>query len=202
MEPLITIETVPISIEYVERKSTCSSAEQLAKLHIAKQDDRMTIQSQPITIQMRDTYEPSPVFDWSNLTYTASAKFSEDGTLKMAVNMSDVHGTDFLFQQFGRGIENIMDFLPQHSGNKMNPSGSMQIEFNLSQLPSGMPTADNIDMSFLPPDLEIRVVERPRVIIKYVGGPLYIPKSSDPNYVPPETHRLDQNVKLNLDVIA
>ena len=202
MEPLITIETVPISIEYVERKSTCSSAEQLAKLHISKQDNQMTIQSQPITIQTRDTYEPGPVLDWNNLTYTASAKFLEDGNLKMAVNMNDVQGSDFLFQQFGRGIENIMDFLPQRSGNKMDSSGSMQIQFNFSQLPSGMPMADNIDTSFLPPDLEIKVVERPKVIIKYVGGPLYIPKSSDPNYVPPATKSTDQNVKLNLDAIA
>jgi len=25
----------------------------------------------------------------------------------------------------------------------------------------------------------------PKVVIKYVGGPIYIPRSADPNYEPP-----------------
>ncbi|MDD2294310.1 MAG: hypothetical protein PHT29_05425 [Eubacteriales bacterium] len=202
MEPLITIETVPISIEYVERKSTCSSAGQLAELYISKQENRMTIQSQPITIRMRDTYEPGPAPNWNNLTYTASARFSEDGNLKMDVRMGDAHGDDFLFQQFGRGIENIMDFLPKSADSNIDVSGNMQIHFNLNQLPGGMPTVNNIDTSFLPPDLEIRVVERPKVIIKYVGDPLYIPKSSDPDYVPPETEEPYQGAEPDFNAIA
>jgi len=37
MKPLITIETVPISIEYVEKKTTHHS-DQSAKLHISQQN--------------------------------------------------------------------------------------------------------------------------------------------------------------------
>ena len=39
-------------------------------------------------------------------------------------------------------------------------------------------------MEFTPGDIQIEVTQQPDVIIKYVGGPLYVPPSSDPNYTP------------------
>ena len=41
-----------------------------------------------------------------------------------------------------------------------------------------------MNFQFTPGDIEISVTQRPDVIIKYVGGPLYVPPSSDPNYEP------------------
>ena len=32
--------------------------------------------------------------------------------------------------------------------------------------------------------LELISTQRPDVVIKYVGGPIYVPPSSDPNYTP------------------
>ena len=37
---------------------------------------------------------------------------------------------------------------------------------------------------FTPGDIELSVTQQPDVIIKYVGGPLYVPPSSDPSYEP------------------
>ncbi|MGI6727434.1 MAG: hypothetical protein ACOX4P_06665 [Anaerovoracaceae bacterium] len=188
MDPLITIETVPISIEYVEKPSARSSVGQSAQLQISKQPNSVMIQSNPISIEMRDTFESSSSINWNNLTYTASAQYSKDGNLRMNVKIEDIDAGTFIFQQFGRGIDNIMDFLPK-SAKEDVASNSMQISFDLSQLPSGMPEVNNIDTSFLPPDLELKVVEWPKVIVKYVGGPIYIPKSADPNYVAPENEK-------------
>jgi hypothetical protein len=39
-------------------------------------------------------------------------------------------------------------------------------------------------IEFTPGDIEISVKQQPDVIIKYVGGPLYVPPSSDPDYEP------------------
>jgi len=185
MQQLITIETVPISIEYTEKKPKKSDSN--ASLQIARQNDAMTIKSNPIRIKM-DTFELKRPFNSYNLSYTATAQYSADGNLSLNVKMDDMDTNTFQFTKFGRGIENIMDVLPQTLQDTSYELDSMQINFDLSHLPSGLPTIDNIDTSFLPPDIEIKVLERPRVIIKYVGGPLYIPKSSDPNYVPPEEY--------------
>ena len=40
------------------------------------------------------------------------------------------------------------------------------------------------DFKFTPGDIELTVTQRPEVIIKYIGGPIYVPPSSDPNYEP------------------
>ena len=39
-------------------------------------------------------------------------------------------------------------------------------------------------MLFRSGDIELTVTQRPEVIIKYIGGPIYVPPSSDPNYEP------------------
>lgn len=187
MKPLITIETVPISIEYVEKTEKHKSS-QSANLCISQQEDRMTIQSNPINIPM-DSFEPNASIDWHTLSYTATAQYSSDGNLSMNVKMGNNSTNTFHFTQISRGIDNIVDFVPK--ANASSPSlgfENMQINFDMSQLAGGLPSVDNLDTSFLPPDLELKVVEMPKVIIKYVGGPLYIPRSADPNYVPPEEY--------------
>ena len=37
---------------------------------------------------------------------------------------------------------------------------------------------------FTPGDIELTVTQQPDVVIKYVGGPLYVPPSADPDYTP------------------
>lgn len=203
MKPLITIETVPISIEYVEKKISHSSS-QSADLRISQEDNRMTIQSNPIDITPVDTFEYSSSMDLSNLYYTATAQYSVDGNLSINIRMGDSTTGTFNYEQVNRGIDNIVSFLPQVVKAPMKiPSEfeSIHINFNMSQV-SGLPPVDNIDTSFLPPDLELKVVERPKVIIKYVGGPLYIPKSADPEYVPPEDFNQIFDGKPNIDIKA
>ena len=41
-----------------------------------------------------------------------------------------------------------------------------------------------MNFQFTPGDIEISVKQRPDVIIKYVGGPLYVPPSADPDHEP------------------
>ncbi len=197
MKPLIKIETVPISIEYVEKKTTHTSS-QSASLHISRQDDRMTIQSNPIPIQM-DSFKPNASVDWQNLSYTATARYSTDGNLSMNVRVGNSTEKQFHFERVGREIDNIIDFIPKVSP-KASGYGfqSMRINFDMSRL-SG---SDSVDTDFLPPDLELKVVEMPKVIIKYVGGPLYIPRSADPNYIAPEENNQVFDGKPNLDVRA
>jgi hypothetical protein len=105
----------------------------------------------------------------------------------MNVQMENYDASTFNYNQVSRGIDNIINYVPKVSSDySAYGFESMLINFDMSQLSGGLPSADNENTSFLPPDLEIKVVERPKVIIKYVGGPLYIPRSADPNYVPPD----------------
>ena len=44
------------------------------------------------------------------------------------------------------------------------------------------------NFEFIPGNIEISVKQRPDVIIKYIGGPIYVPPSSDPDYEPVDVH--------------
>ncbi|MPN16306.1 hypothetical protein SDC9_163645 [bioreactor metagenome] len=202
MDPLITIETVPISIEYVEKK-TAHVSNQSASLRFSQENNRLTIQSNPIDITPVDTFEYGSPIDLHNLSYTATAQYSNDGSLSMNVRMGNYDAGTFNYDQVNRGIDNIVSFLPQVQSTPKPSSGleSIQIDFDMSHV-SALPPVDNIDTSFLPPDLELKVVERPKVIIKYVGGPLYIPRSADPEYVPPEEFNQIFDGKPNIDIKA
>ncbi|MEL7657633.1 MAG: hypothetical protein AAGU75_17195 [Bacillota bacterium] len=201
MKPLITIETVPISIEYVEKKTPHKSS-QSADLRISQQEDRMTIQSNPINLPVMDSFESNSTVDWNNLSYTATAQYSNNGNLSMNVQMGNFKTSTFNYEHVNRGIDNIINFIPKTANASTCGFESMQINFDMSQLAGGLPSVDNIDTSFLPPDLELKVVEQPKVIIKYVGGPIYIPKSADPNYVPPEEFNQIFDGKSNFDIKA
>ena len=184
MQQLITIETIPISIKYVEKKSPAYINGIASRLQAAEQNREMAIKNKPIQIKM-DSFVQSNNYKTYNLTYTATAQYSDDGGLKLNVEMGDTEADKYVFQQIGRGIKDILQYMTNDT-HYSSEFGSMQINFDLSQLPNALSSADNINMSFLPPDFEIEVVERPKVIIKYVGGPIYIPRSADPNYEPAE----------------
>ena len=61
--------------------------------------------------------------------------------------------------------------------------GSMQIRYNMDKLNFDWKIAQG-EFKFTPGDIQITVAQRPSVTFKYTGGPLYVPRSSDPNYQP------------------
>ncbi len=190
LDPLITIETVPIKIEYTEKATSHSTSQQSAKLNISHQDNTVKIQSDPISISMTDAFEFSSSSDKSHLTYTATAQYSGAGNLSMNVQMQSASDATYQYQQFGRGIDSIVDSIPSSKNNTtdqkqaVNPE-QMRIDFDMSQVfKNNTSSSDQVDTSFYPPDLELKVVERPKVIVKYVGEPIYFPKSANPEYEP------------------
>jgi hypothetical protein len=203
MKPLISIETIPISIEYTSTKAqrTRQTQSQSAKLSVSQDRDRVAIQGNPIQIQLQDRFEQSVQ---SYMAYTATAEYSGNGILRMNVQLQDAGSTSeagitgetgaadsnpYRFQAVGGDIDRMVDAVdrtPAPSRSVM-PFISMKIDFDLAQLSSApdLQRAAGMDTSFIPPDLEIEIVEYPKVIIKYIGGPIYFPRSADPNYEPP-----------------
>ncbi|PKM75449.1 MAG: hypothetical protein CVU92_01230 [Firmicutes bacterium HGW-Firmicutes-17] len=184
MEQLITIETVPIKIEYVKKESLDLSAvhNQNAKKDVAEGGNQQ--QSKPIRIALNDSFEPSTDYQWDNSTYTATAKVGNNGKLELEVSMEDGQAQPIHFKHLSRGI-NEMASLMTSTGNQASAvSSSMVIPFDTGSLGSGSQTANDANFQLIMPDIELKITQRPQVIIKYVGGPIYVPRSADPNYEP------------------
>jgi hypothetical protein len=190
MKPLISIETVPISIEYTTTRpqQTSNTRVQSAELNVSTQNDRVTITSNPIRIQLQDRFEQGfPQY------YTATTEYAENGTLRMNVQFqNNPNGGGVRYRAAGSGIDRMVDAAPRVSNAEAQPVSSMpmislKIDFDMARLSENRAAAQNTETDFIPPDLEVEIVEYPKVIIKYIGGPIYFPKSADPNYEPPAT---------------
>lgn len=175
MENLITIETIPIEIEFVEKEPLHLSSVHNAQFEVKQADGQQQIQSKPIRIAIQDSFEPSQSYSWENSTYTVTSKLDSDGNLQLNLSLEDGEAKAIRFKQVNRSIDSMS------SQAKGIESGSMQMSIPMTSLSSGMPDTSN----FLPPDLELVVTQRPQVVIKYIGGPIYVPPSADPNYSPP-----------------
>ena len=46
---------------------------------------------------------------------------------------------------------------------------------------------NQMQFTFVPGDIEFKVTQQPDVVNKYIGSPLYVPPSADPNYEPLDT---------------
>ena len=76
---------------------------------------------------------------------------------------------------------------PANSGTMLQDlqleNGQMEIRYEMDKLNFDW-KIDRGSFEFTPGDIEISVEQQPKVIIKYVGGPIYVPRSADPNYEP------------------
>lgn len=185
-QQLLQIESVPISFEYVEHKDPASLSRSIAKVEISRNENKPAdVKPEKLHIHV-DSFSKSTSRDavnFDNLSYTATAGYDQMGKLRLNVSFSDAMTSDLRYSQAGRSTEAMVDTIgtsydPEFSNFFPSGDSDFSISFDLSGL-YGLG-----EVNFTPPDLELEVKEMPHVVITYVGGPLYVPKSSDPNYQP------------------
>ena len=76
-----------------------------------------------------------------------------------------------------------IQFLPTTGPEISWDKGEINIRYEMDKMNFDWRT-QNGDIQFTPGDIEISVTQQPDLIIKYVGGALCVPPSSDPNYEP------------------
>ena len=76
-----------------------------------------------------------------------------------------------------------LEFLPSVPPEITWDPGEMHIRYEMDKLNFDW-RVNQPHFEFTPGDIELSVKQQPDVIIKYVGGPLYVPPSADPNYTP------------------
>jgi hypothetical protein len=198
MQQLLSIESVPISIEYKHTESTAHTTvnpiAKSARLRISKASDSVTIKSNPISIKMdsfktagSDSIDKNPLpSSLANLSYSATARYSDSGNLQLDIHVLGDPIQDIDYKRVQRSIENVMSSLSSNIDDLPSAGKDMRINFQTSALSVDSSTMQQSNIKFLPGNLEFNIKEYPKLIIKYVGGPIYIPRSSDPDYVPPE----------------
>ena len=76
-----------------------------------------------------------------------------------------------------------MDFMPSVGPEIDWDPGELNIRYEMDKLNFDW-RVNKTEFEFIPGDIEISVKQKPEIIIKYIGGPLYVPPSADPDYEP------------------
>ena len=195
MFPLIEITTVPIEIEMKVTDAKLEYARGTADLEISRNDGGLHIKSRPIrlnvdTFEARNSIVPTTATSISQAadkgrqtSYEATAAYARQGKLLLTAKVGEDMISQIAAQQQAQNVNtNVgIEFLPTVGAELNWDAGDMQIRFEMDKLNFDW-RMNHPSFEFTPGDIQISVKQHPSVQIKYVGGPLYVPPSADPNY--------------------
>ena len=196
MEPLIEITTVPIEIQMKVTNAQLQYSRGTAQMEVTRDRGGMQLRSRPIRVNI-DTFEsrssvtpttPQVIQQQAAQgvqgAYRATAVMAQEGRMMMEAQIDqDVIPQLARQQTLGEPLNLNVQFLPSAAPNISWEGGEMSIRYELDKLNFDW-RMEQMHFTFVPGDIEFTMTQRPDVIIKYVGGPLYVPPSADPDYEP------------------
>ena len=196
MYPLIEIKTVPIELQMKVTRAHLEYARGTAQVEISRDKGGLNIRSQPIKVNL-DTFEARNSVTPTTATairqqaqagvqgaYQATGVLAREGRMMMEAKIGqDVIPQLAKQQNLGSPTNLNIDFLPSTGPDISWDGGEMSIQYQMDKLNFDW-RMEQMNFTFVPGDIEFTMTQRPDVIIKYVGGPLYVPPSSDPDYEP------------------
>jgi predicted Rdx family selenoprotein len=197
MYPLIEIKSVPIELEFKTTNAKLEYSKGTAELEISRDNGGLSIHSRAIRLNL-DTFESrnsiSPTTARATLqsaqqgrqaAYEATATYAQQGQLLLNAKIGQELVTQFAADAQTKDLKtNVgLQFLPTVGPDISWEPAEMNIRYEMDKLNFDW-RVNQAELEFIPGDIEISVKQQPDVIIKYVGGPLYVPPSSDPDYEP------------------
>lgn len=167
-----------------------------AQVEISRDKGGLSIRSQPIQVNL-DTFEARNSVMPTTATmikrqaqagvqgaYQATGVLAREGRMMMEARINqDVIPQLAKQQNLGQPTNANIDFLPSTGPDISWDGGEMSIRYEMDKLNFDW-RMEQMSFTFVPGDIEFTMTQRPDVVIKYVGGPLYVPPSSDPDYEP------------------
>lgn len=196
MQPLIEIQTIPIEIQMKVTDARLEYARGTANLEISRDKGGLQIRSQPIqvnidTFEARNSIVPTTMRSIEQkaqkgrqAAYEATASISREGRMMMEATVDGQVIPNLARQAVLERPANLnIQFLPSTGPEISWSGGELSVQYEMDKLNFDW-RMEQMQFTFIPGDIEFTMTQRPDVIIKYVGGPLYVPPSSDPNYEP------------------
>ena len=181
MRQLIEITSVPIEIRMKTTNASLEYTRGTAEMEISRTEKGLDIKSRPIKLQV-DTFEArSSMVPTTAQSVEQSAQTGQQAAYEATATYAQ-HGKLLLNAKLGQDM--IKQFAKEPTDEQIQKSGQVGLDF----IPKEKPEIDQGEFKFTPGDIEISVERQPEVIIKYTGGPIYVPRSADPNYEPVDVH--------------
>ena len=200
MDPnLLQITTIPIQIEIkVTNAKLEYSEDRQPKVNITTKNGGYVMEAEPLKLNI-DTYEARKSLGYGHMTdadmaakkasdgfslaFQGTARVASEGNqLARGMSPSEIAISN---ARAGATVQTIMEFLPKTGADITFDEGKLNIEYHMGDQSIDWDVKPDLPMEFIPGSVELIVRDRPRIEIEYLGDPLYVPPSANPNYEPP-----------------
>lgn len=195
MERLIEIKTVPIELEMKVNHARLDYKRSTVDLEISRNEGGLQIRSKPIkvnidTFEARNSVSPTAMRSIEQAAqrgqqkvYDTTATYARRGDLLLEAKIGEQLISQFAMESQQVNTDFAMKWLPTTGPDISWDGGELNIRYEMDKLNFAW-RMDGGNVQFIPGNIEFTVTQQPDVIIKYVGGPVYVPPSADPDYVP------------------
>lgn len=195
MERLIEIKTVPIELEMKVNHARLDYKRSTVDLEISRDQGGLQIRSKPIkvnidTFEARNSVSPTAMRSIEQAAqrgqqkvYDTTATYARRGDLLLEAKIGEQLISQFAMESQQVNTDFAMKWLPTTGPDISWDGGELSIRYAMDKLNFDW-RMDNGNMEFIPGNIEFTVTQQPDVIIKYIGGPVYVPPSADSDYVP------------------
>lgn len=196
---LLNITTTPMRYELkIERaRLEMSNPDKIPQANVRITPPEMKMDSQNISVRL-DSYEARSSLGIKRIDDAIRAN-AENSIERFNRNVRET-------VEFGKNVAKIEDdaticsVLHQKMMEQPElytmflPSGGVDISWEPNRLDLSFTSGDvdyewekpQMELTYVPGSIRLEILEFAKVDIEYVGSPIYIPKSSDPDYVAPE----------------
>ena len=197
---LLQITTIPIKIEIKVTNAKFEHSEEYSqpKVNIKNTNGGYVMQAEPLKLNI-DTYQARKSLGYGNMTdgdmlaqkaqdgfsiaFQGSARVASEGDqLARGASPSEIALSN---ARAGATIQTIMEFLPKEGADITFDQGTLNIEYQMGEQDIDWDVHPESPLEFIPGSVEFIVRDRPRIEIEYIGDPIYVPPSANPNYEPP-----------------
>ena len=197
MYPLIEIKSVPIELQFKTTNASLEYTRGTAEMEISRSEQGgVDVRSRPIQVKL-DTFEQrggrfsaanaavsAAVGQPAQAQYQATSAYAEQGQIQLSARIGQsIPQAAPMPGQGGDSGYTAPDIQPSTGVSVNWEDGAMQIRYAMDKLNFDW-KIDRGEFKFTPGDIEISIAQRPSLTIKYTGGPIYVPRSADPNYQP------------------
>ena len=195
MERLIEIKTVPIELEMKVNHARLDYKRSTVDLEISRNQGGLQIRSKPIkvnidTFEARNSVSPTAMRSIEQAAqrgqqkvYDTTATYARRGDLLLEAKIGEQLISQFAMESQQVNTDFAMKWLPTTGPDISWDGGELNIRYEMDKLNFDW-RMDKGNVEFIPGNIEFTVTQQPDVIIKYIGGPVYVPPSADPDYVP------------------
>lgn len=194
MEQLLKITSVPIQYELKVNNARLEYQNSKAELEIRRNEGGLSIKSRPVrlsldTFEARNSVMPTTARSvkqaaqkGKTAAYNATAQFAQEGQLMLKTDIGENVIDQIIAQRNQLPTGDFqLSFIPTAPVEITYQPPNLSINYQMDKLNFDLKVA-NGNFEFIPGNIELTVTQHPDILIEYVGGPIYVPPSADPNY--------------------